>query len=916
LSFSAGDRFDRYVIEELLGEGGMAQVYRARDPRLHRRVALKILRGSDASGAEAAGRASDLVLREARASASLDHPNAVSVFDVGEAEGQLFISMELVNGKSLRTFVSDVTIAWDVKLRWMVDAARALGAAHDRGLVHRDVKPENIMVRNDGVVKVLDFGIAKRTIVDVSLSGTADEAFTQSIAGGILGTPWYLSPEQLRGEAVDGRADQFSWAVTAYELLTGRLPWPKGVDGFQLVLAILNASPARPSTLVDQLPSIADAALMKALAKVPSQRFDAMESVVTALEGLCSPSRRSWADVQTVATTKTDPAPAMAPPVAVVVAPAPAPITDGAATLSHPGASPRQSWARPAAVVVAAMACAAAVGLLSARLSRGAGDEARNPSPALPAPSASASARPTTLLALPPPRSSVPEALAAYASFRQSFRDADWSSAVKALETAVERDPGLAAAHLRLAFVRSLEAAKEGLVRSSFHAATRNRGSLDEHDLGLLDALEPYLQRDPSDPLEAERRLAALFQRWPQDAEIAYVLGSVRYDRGDLRAAVEAFEAATTLDPGFAQAQSSRGGCLAYLGRWDDARAALSAALHQSPTATEALWYEAEIAEQQGRCVDEEGVARAWLARDPDDAFAYQWLASALAGQGRPIDAVRTALEQKWIRLDVDERPKRQALDRANLAIMAGDFTAAEAQLQTLEGLLAAEPGAQAHAESQAILVRIAEETGRTDQARNIAAAYLARKDAWAPPHRVDDVSILLDPVPTMLGALARAGALSREQRASQRADWLNAWRAKTSDAYLGNLWVSAWGLPAGSHDDGVEAVAALAGLGGPPVFAPTVPAQSSVGRAYLLAGRADEALAPLRAGAATCTVLVEGIANTRGWHDLGAALEASGDRPGACQAYGVVLSRWGHGRPRSVTADDARARSRALGCP
>jgi serine/threonine-protein kinase len=916
MSFSAGDRFDRYVIEELLGEGGMAQVYRARDPRLHRRVALKILRKSAGPDPDGSGNATDLVLREARASAALDHPNAVAVFDVGEAQEQLFIAMELVNGKSLRTFVSDASVPWDIKLRWMVDAARALGAAHDKGLVHRDVKPENIMVRDDGVVKVLDFGIAKRTIVDVSLVGTADEAFTQSIAGGILGTPWYLSPEQLRGEVVDGRADQFSWAVTTYELLTGRLPWPKGVDGFQLVLAILNACPEKASTHVRALPSIADAALMKALAKIPAQRFDAMESVVTALEGLCSPSRRSWAEVQTVATTKTDPAPAMTPPAAVVLSPPGAQITDGAATLSNPDPAPRGWLARPAAVVATAMACAAVVGLASARLARRMGDDAGTPPAVAPIASASSSARPTPLTALPPPRSGVPEALAAYANFRQSFRDADWASAVKSLETAVDRDPTMAAAHLRLAFVRSLEAAKEGLVRSSFHAAMRNRAALDERDMGLLDALEPYLQRDPSDPLESERRLEALQQRWPQDAEIAYVLGSVRYDRGDLAAAVEAFEAATAIDPGFAQAQSSRGGCLAYLGRWDDAHAALEAALHQSPTATEALWYEAEIAEQQGRCADEESAARAWLARDPDDAFAYYWLASALASEGRPVDTVRTAIEQKWVRVDPDERAKRQPVDRASMAIMTGDFAGAEVELRALDALLASEPGAQVHAEAQATLVRIAEETGKTDLARDVAASYLARKDAWAPPHRVDDVAILMDPVPTMLGALARAGAISPAQRAAQRADWLGAWRAKTSAAYLGELWISAWGMPANSHDDGVAAVEALPGLGGPPVFAPSIATQAILGRTYLLAGRVDEAVAALRTGTASCTVLTDNLANTRGWHDLGVALEGQGDHGGACQAYGVVLARWGHAKPRSLTADDARTRSHALGCP
>src|SRR5579883_2965896 len=167
MSLSQGERFDRYVIEDVLGEGGMARVYRAHDPRLHQRVALKVLRLDSSTDPDTSVDATARVMREARAAAALDHPNAVSVFDVGEADGQLFIAMELVVGKSLRAYVGDASVSWETKLRWMLDAARALGAAHERGLVHRDVKPENVMVRADGMVKVVDFGIAKRTVVDV-----------------------------------------------------------------------------------------------------------------------------------------------------------------------------------------------------------------------------------------------------------------------------------------------------------------------------------------------------------------------------------------------------------------------------------------------------------------------------------------------------------------------------------------------------------------------------------------------------------------------------------------------------------------------------------------------------------------------------------------------------------------------------
>jgi serine/threonine-protein kinase len=911
MPLAPGDRFDRYVIEEPLGEGGMARVYRAHDPRLNRRVALKVLRLDPSGGADATDLASSRVLREARAAAALDHPNAVSVFDVGEAEERLFIAMELVVGKSLRAFVGDDTVRWETKLRWMVDAARALGAAHERGLVHRDVKPENMMVRGDGVVKVLDFGIAKRVVPEVpGLAG--GDARTLSIHGGIVGTPWYLSPEQLRGEAVDGRADQFAWAVTTYELLTGHLPWPKGVDGFQLVLAILQAIPEPPSRAMGGLPSVVDATIVKALAKAAPQRFEDMEAVVSALEPYVATSRRNWTDVPFAATTKTDPAPPMpdrssgsAPPALPSLAGGATtqPSTGDATTLPGPRTPPR-TLARPAAVATVLIAAATAIAFASARLTRSPPHAATVSTP-----------QPTSVTDLPSPPGGPPEAVAAYRAFLGSFRDADWEAAMTSLKQAVDRDPSMAAAQLRLAYMRSLESIDEGLVRTTFKQAARNRASLTERDAALLDALEPYLQRNPSDPLDSERRLEALRKRWPLDAELAYLLASVRFDRGDLAAAVEAFDAAIAIDPSFALAWSTKGGCLAYLGRFADAREALAGAEHASHTATEALWYRAEIDEQEGLCADEEADVRTWLSRDPDDWYAYHWLGRALAAEGKPTDAVRTALEQKWVRVEAEKRGAREAIDRALLDMVAGDFASAEKRLLALEESLASEPGAQAHAEPSVLLLRIAEETGRADRARAIAEGFLARKDAWTAPHRVDDVSIFLDPVPEMLGALSRAGVLTAAQLAEQRGEWLHTWSGKTAPPYRGYLWIAGWAAPATTPEEATDALRALPEFGNAPAFSPTVPAASYAGRVYRLAGRTGDAVEALRRGTATCTLLSEPMAHTRGWLDLGLALEAQGDTAGACAAYRVPIARWGHAKPRSLTADQARARVAALGC-
>jgi serine/threonine-protein kinase len=260
-------------------------------------------------------------------------------------------------------------------------------------------------------------------------------------------------------------------------------------------------------------------------------------------------------------------------------------------------------------------------------------------------------------------------------------------------------------------------------------------------------------------------------------------------------------------------------------------------------------------------------------------------------------------------------RAKVEPLDRALLALTAGDFSEAEQRLGEAELALAAEAGAQAHASTLALLARTAEETGKPERARAVAEAYLARKDAWAPSHRVDNVSIFLDPIPEMLAIEARTGGLSPARLEEQRRSWLEAWRAKTSAAYVGDLWIAAWAAPASTREQGLAAVEALAAFGGVPPFVPNMPTGSLAGHAFLLASRLDDALPALRLGATTCTVLFDPFGNTRGWLDLGSALEARGDRAGACDAYRVVVDRWGHAKPRSTTAERARARKAALGC-
>jgi hypothetical protein len=296
----AGDRLERYRIESFLGRGGMGVVYAAHDPRLDRKVALKIMRCPTEQDTAR-------LVREARACAALEHPNAVGIHDVGEAlvggKNLAFIAMELVHGKTLRQMIGDPSVPSRDKLGWLLDIARALAAAHKAGLVHRDVKPENVMVRDDGVLKVLDFGVARRlarptdpTAPSVPPSSAGRGATATATAtplaskaskdGARAGTPLYMTPEQIRFEALDGRTDQFAWGVVAFELFTGRVPW-NSRDEMTLVASIL--TDVAPALSVPDLPPIVGELVARALSKSPSDRLPSMDAIVDALEPLFAP---------------------------------------------------------------------------------------------------------------------------------------------------------------------------------------------------------------------------------------------------------------------------------------------------------------------------------------------------------------------------------------------------------------------------------------------------------------------------------------------------------------------------------------------------------------------------------------------------------------------------------------------------
>ncbi|MGA2114771.1 MAG: protein kinase [Bryobacteraceae bacterium] len=218
MSFAPGTRVGPYEIEVLLGAGGMGEVYRARDERLNRAVAIKVLHASALGDSESRRR----FAQEARAVSALNHPNILTVHDIGAADGSPYIVTELVDGESLATIVERGPVPVRKFLEIAAQAASGLAAAHAAGIVHRDVKPNNVMVRRDGCVKILDFGIAKMTGAHDPAAGEGE-----TVPGMVVGTASYMSPEQARGEALDFRSDQFSLGLTFYRMLTGKLAFER-----------------------------------------------------------------------------------------------------------------------------------------------------------------------------------------------------------------------------------------------------------------------------------------------------------------------------------------------------------------------------------------------------------------------------------------------------------------------------------------------------------------------------------------------------------------------------------------------------------------------------------------------------------------------------------------------------------------
>ncbi len=275
-SFGGPERIGRYTIQDILGQGGMGTVYLGRDPVIGRNVAIKVIRLRDDMSEEEASQYRERFLREAQAAGGLQHPNIVGVHDIGQdpIQGQPYIVMEHVPGHDLKQIIrAEAPLpAWRA-IRFIVPIASALDYAHGRDIVHRDIKPANVLISEDGHVKITDFGVAR--LPDSDLTQTNQ----------FVGSPGFVSPEQLQGAAVDGRSDLFSLGVILYQLLTGHSPF-EGDNTSEVLYRISNQPAKRVTEVIPSLPAQFDAIMDKALSKDPAGRYQSGREMMEALIAL------------------------------------------------------------------------------------------------------------------------------------------------------------------------------------------------------------------------------------------------------------------------------------------------------------------------------------------------------------------------------------------------------------------------------------------------------------------------------------------------------------------------------------------------------------------------------------------------------------------------------------------------------
>jgi len=449
--------------------------------------------------------------------------------------------------------------------------------------------------------------------------------------------------------------------------------------------------------------------------------------------------------------------------------------------------------------------------------------------------------------------------------------------------------------------------------REMFQRAALLRSTLSEEDQLLLDAYAPCVQQQRMKHDECARRLEAAAVRFPSADLLADLAGAQLFE-GRLEDGIATCAKALALDPSYARVAALMGQMQAYAGRLDEGLATLVECTRRLPSATSCIDYRIWMHTAKGDCAAVEGDARDWMAAAPLDGGRWgpqHYLADAQISLGRPMEAVRETLHQKWAKTGHVARDADEALDLATLVILSGDFATADHQLTELERIGANDPTLDAHALPAVLRVGLFEEEGRVAEAAQIAEAFMNRKESFIADTRDDDWTIAKDPAMRMNDILYRAGKLKRDQYVARRTSWLGQW---DNAPLRGYEYFPAYVYCVRTREEALEAIAAIP-HGGIAAFRPFIYPEAALGRIYSLADRLDEAMPYLEQANRACYALEEPFTFVRARFFLGEAREKRGDKAGACAAYAEVVSRWGNAKPASTTATEAKRRIARLRC-
>jgi eukaryotic-like serine/threonine-protein kinase len=882
---SVGDRLAQFLVTAELGEGGMGKVFRARDESLERDVALKVVHPRLAQDPRYRRR----LVQEAKAAAAVNHPNIATVYEVGEAEGTLFIAMEWVDGRTLADRLHEGPLSLEELTGIFRRVANALAKAHDAGVVHRDLKPSNVML-GEGVTKVLDFGIARRETppTDPSELGDADTSVTAE--GAIVGTPGYMSPEQALGQSVDRRSDIFALGVLLYESVSGHRPF----GGASLMETLVSVTRDEPPKLF-QVPEAMAAIIERCLEKDPAARFQRAEDVAVALDAAheVEPIRASAVMAETV----------MAETVMAETVHARRPLADSKSAANRSRFDTRQ-WIAVASVMLVLGAYVWLSGRRSAPPTVPPASSAQAGSSSQATSSSTPSAIPITALALP--TSSHAEALTSYRRGLQAMRQSSWEHAATAFAEAVERDPELAMAHLRLAHA-SLFSRGASRAQAHLQRAAAGREGMTARQRALFEVLEPVIDGERPDWNKSLARLEQATSVHPNDAELWLLTAGTLIRMGRASEALDPARRAVALDPGYTDALQAEGQALLHRGKVDAAAQTFDRCIASSPATVDCIYNRAFLHDLAGACRPMIDSLRLAMKRGRSDGWTVRRLAGALVSLEGPSAAAKAALD-KARSLSAGGEAWRGELDEALWAAAQGDL---EGAADAARGV-ARDDDVSLEALMDATRLRLSIHAETAD-----ATAMLVAADDFAARRQVAESASHVDAAldPSMLVAQVRREGhrLSPEQYLERRGRWLETRHRAGMDESA--LWLGAFALAATTPEQAVAALKARPSIYDGRLHGRLESFDAVDGQVHALADHAD-AQRLLERASRVCAWLHIPVQHLRALGTLGRLLEEAGDEAGACRAYEVVVRHWGKARPRSLTGAHALARRTALECP